>query len=129
MKAPKASSLSRKRAQVRNPPSGKRRCRGTSANEPEGIDPAQQVKEYRNEPFSVANKKLFCRAFKEELSVKKSVAENHVKSSKHAKASKGKEKMSKKETRERDLAERSRSTMMMFTFVEKHYHKHSKFFV
>ena len=102
MKAPKASSLSRKRAQARNPPSGKRRCRGTSANEPKGIDPAHRVKEYRNEPFSVANKKLFCRACREELSVKKSVVENHVKSSKHAK---GKERMSKKEAEERDLAE------------------------
>ena len=61
LKASKASSLSRKRAQARNPPSGKRRCRGTFANEPKGIDPAQRVKKYRNEPFSVANKKLFCR--------------------------------------------------------------------
>jgi len=32
LKVPKASSLSRKQAQARNPPSRKRRCRGTSAN-------------------------------------------------------------------------------------------------
>ena len=39
LKAPKASSLARKRTQARNPPSGKRRCRGTSANEPKHIEP------------------------------------------------------------------------------------------
>ena len=102
LKAPKASSLVRKRTQARNPPSGKRRCRGTSANEPKHIDPTQRVKEYKNEPFTVAKKKLFCRACREEVSVKKSIVENHVKSSKHAK---GKERMSKKEARQKDLAE------------------------
>ena len=46
LKAPKLSTLSRKRTQVRNPnpPHGKRRCRGTFAHDPEGIRPIQRVK-------------------------------------------------------------------------------------
>ena len=54
LKAPKALSLVRKRSQARNPPSGKRRCRETYAKH---IEPTQRVKEYKNEPFTVANKK------------------------------------------------------------------------
>lgn len=50
----------------------------------------------------MSNKKLFCKACREELSVKKSSVENHMKSSKHVK---GKERMSKKEAQEKDLAE------------------------
>ena len=45
LKAPKASNLARKRSQAKNPPSGKQRCRGTSANEPKHIEPTQRVKE------------------------------------------------------------------------------------
>ena len=55
------------------------------------------------------HKKLFCRACREEVSVEKSIVENHVKSSKHAK---GKERMSKNEAQHKDLAG---NTMMMFT--------------
>ena len=74
LKAPKVLSLARKQSQARNPPSGKRRCRGTSANEPKHIEPTQQVKEYKNEPFTVTNKKLFCRACREEVSMKTTVS-------------------------------------------------------
>ena len=56
------------------PPSGKRRCRGTSANEPKHIEPPQQVKEYKNEPFTVASKKLFCKACREKVSLKTTVS-------------------------------------------------------
>ena len=66
------------------------------------IGPAQPVREYPNEPFSVSNKKLFCKACREELSIKKSSVENHIKLSKYVK---GKERISKKETREKDLSE------------------------
>ena len=122
LKAPKASSHARKLTQARNSPTGKPRCRGTSANEPKHIEPTQRVKEYKNEPFTITNKKLFCRACRE-VSVEKSIVKNHVKSSKHAK---GKERMSKNEAQHKDLAG---NTMMMFTFVEKHSCKHSKFIV
>jgi len=106
LKAPTASNLSRKRVQAANPPSGKRRSRGTSTNDPKGIDPGRRIKEYPNEQFSVSNKKLFCKACREELSLKKSSVENHIKSSKHVK---GKQRLSKKEAREKDLAESLRS--------------------
>ena len=38
---------------------------------------------YANEGLTVSNKKLFCRACREELSVKTSVINNHIKSAKH----------------------------------------------
>jgi len=94
LKAPIISSLSRKRVQARNPPLGKRRCRETSTYDPKGIDPVKWVKEYPNEPLSVSNKKLFCKACREELSVKKSSVDNRIKSSKLVK---GKERMKNKE--------------------------------
>jgi len=62
----------------------------------------KRVKEYPNEPLSVSNKKLFCKACREELSIKKISANNHIKSSKHMK---GKEKMKNKEDKEKNLAE------------------------
>ena len=104
LKAPKLSSLSRKQTQARNlnPPRDKQRCRGTSAHDPKGIRPIQRVKEYPNEPFSISNNKLFCKGCREELCVKKSSVSNHLKSSKHIK---GKEKLRKKEIREKDLTE------------------------
>ena len=74
LKAPKISSLARKRSQARNLPSGKRRCRGTSADEPKHIEPTQQIKEYKNEPFTVSSKKLFCKTCREEMNVKTTVS-------------------------------------------------------
>jgi len=62
----------------------------------------KQVKEYPNEHLSVSNKKLFCKACREELNIKKSSVDNHIKSFKHVK---GKEKMKNKEAKEKDLAE------------------------
>ena len=104
LKAPKPSSLSRKRTQARNPnpPRGKRRCRGTSTHDPKGIKPIQRVKEYPDELFSISNNKLFCKGCREELCVKKSSVANHLKSSKHIK---GKERLKNKEVREKDLAD------------------------
>ena len=60
LKAPKSSSLSRKRTEAHNsiPPRGKRKCRGTSTHDPKGVKPMQQIKEYPEEPFSVSNNKI-----------------------------------------------------------------------
>jgi len=41
------------------------------------------VKQHAKEYFSVSNKKLFCLACREELSVKSSVVNGHIKSAKH----------------------------------------------
>ena len=103
LKAPTASDLSRKRSIVRNPPFGKKKSRPRSASfDPKNIKPTQRVKEYQNEPFTVSNCNLFCKGCKEEISVKKSSIENHLKSLKHRN---GKEKLRRRETQEADIAE------------------------
>ena len=71
LKAPTRSSLSRKRTIARNPPHGKRKSRGSFTNDPKSIKPAQSVKEYQEEPFTVSNCKLFCMGCREEICVKK----------------------------------------------------------
>ena len=45
--------------------------------------PYDRVKAYPDEYFQVCNKKLFCQVCREELSLKKSVIDNHIKSVKH----------------------------------------------
>ena len=60
------------------------------------------MKEYQNEPFTVSNCKLFCKGCREEISVKNSSIENHLKSLKHLN---GKEKLRHRETQEADIAE------------------------
>ena len=100
LKAPTVSDLSRKRSIARNPPCGKRRSRPRSTSfDPKNVKPSQRVKEYQDEPFTVSNCKLFCKGCREEISVKKSSIENHLKSLKHLN---GKEKL---RHREADIAE------------------------
>jgi len=102
LKAPKSSDLSRKRSVFRNPPPrGKRKCRGSSTNDPTRIKPSQRVKEYPNEPFVVSNNKLFCNGCREELCIKKSSVKNHIASEKHKK---GKARLQSKTAKEKDLA-------------------------
>ena len=101
LKAPKLSNLSRKRAVLRNPPRGKRRCRGSSVHDPTNIKPMQRVNEYPNEALTVSNNKLFCSGCREELCIKKSSVKNHIISAKHKK---GKERLKQKIAREKDLA-------------------------
>ena len=62
-----------------------------------------RVTEFPGENFTVSksNGQLFCNASREEIGLKKTIIENHVKSSKHAS---GKERLEKKEARERDIA-------------------------
>ena len=85
LKAPTRSCLSRKRAIARNPPRGKQKSQGSSANDLKSVKPAQHVKEYQDEPFTVSNCKLFCMGCREEICIKKSSIENHLRSSKHRK--------------------------------------------
>ena len=82
---PTSSELSRKRKVDRNPPpKGKKRSRGTaSTNDPKSVTPSQRVRQYKGENLSVSNKKLFCLGCREELSVKSSMINNHIKSTKH----------------------------------------------
>ena len=103
LRAPRPSDLARKRAVHRNPPlTGKRRSRGRGANEPKSVTPRQRVSEHPSECLSVSNKRLFCRACREESSLVSSVIANHLKSTKHQT---GKERVAKKERSESDIAE------------------------
>ena len=62
-----------------------------------------RVTEFPGESFTVSksNGELFCIACREEIGLKKTIIENHVKSSKHTSE---KERLEKKEARERDIA-------------------------
>ena len=101
LRAPRPSDLSRKRAIRRNPPpKGKRRARGCGANEPKSVTPRQRVSENPDEYLTVSNKRLFCIACREELSLVSSVINNHLKSGKH-KA--GKERVARKNREETDI--------------------------
>ena len=77
---PTSSELSRKRVIDRNPPKGKKRSKG-----PNSVTPELCLKDsrYANECFTVSMGRLFCRAYREELSVKSSVINNNIKSNKH----------------------------------------------
>ena len=52
-----------------NPPKGKRGCRGATAAELKNITALQCVKEFPDEPLCVSNRKLFCNACREEMSL------------------------------------------------------------
>lgn len=80
----------------------KRRCRGTTASDPKKVTPRQRVQEFSTEPFSVSNGYLFCKACREQISTKRSIIANHIRSTKHAC---GKERLASKETRERNIME------------------------
>jgi len=100
---PTSSELSRKRKVDRNPPpKGKKRSRGASKSDPVSITPSQRVKQYKGEHLTVSNKKLFCLACREELSVKSSVITYHIKSGKHCS---GKKKLETKRKADLEIAE------------------------
>ena len=99
--SPTPSELARRRKICKGPPPrSQRRSRG--ADGPKSVKPEKCMKEYSGEPLTVSNSKLFCRACREELSVKSSSVRNHLSSKKHQD---GKKKMEKKEAREQDIAQ------------------------
>ena len=83
---PTSSELSRKRVIDRNPPKGKKRSKGPNRRcDPKSVSPGQRLRNprYASECLTVSMGKLFCQACREELSIKTSVLNNHIKSSKH----------------------------------------------
>ena len=118
LKSPTPSDLSRKRKIASNPPKGKRRSRGDTGNDPKNIYPHQRIKEFSGEPLKVnLNKKLFCCACREELSLKLSSLRNHFQSTKHID---GKKRLEKKEAREKDIVEALKVYWTVyFAFVDK----------
>ena len=106
LRAPTPSTLARKRKIGVNsaPPKGKKRASGLvlkAAYVPKGITPSQRASEFSGEQLVVSAGKLFCRACKETLCLKRSVVLNHINSSKHKD---GKQKLTVNTARERDLA-------------------------
>ena len=65
------------------------------------VSPAQRVREFPTESFTVSHSRLFCSACREQLSLKRSIVKNHIESVKHRNA---KERLAKNGARERDIA-------------------------
>ncbi len=103
-KAPKQSDISRKR-KIRRNPAGIPRTRKTKpscSTDPKSVRPNQRVNEFPEEPFVVSAGKLFCTGCREEVSLKLSIVNNHIKTAKHAH---GKDALMKRESRERDIVQ------------------------
>lgn len=101
LKCPATSELARKRKVATNlpaPPIGMKRSKGKNVGDPKSVSTSQCIKQFPEENLKVSDKKLFCDACREPLSVKKSVIEAHIKSSKHIK---GKARLASKEMREK----------------------------
>ena len=102
LKSPTEADITRKRKTKTNPPPiGKHRSQGKSASDPKGIEPSKRVKEFPTEQLKVSGGKLFCSACREELGLKSSTVQNHIRSQKHENS---KKKLALKEAREQDIA-------------------------
>lgn len=112
LRAPRPSDLGRKRSiHVNKPPIGKKRslCGGAGAagkHDPKSMSPSQRVNKFPGENLTVSAGKLFCRACRECLALKRSVVANHIKCTKHTNS---KRRLLEKEARERDLAQSLRA--------------------
>ena len=102
--APTVSELRRKRKIHANPPPvGKKRSTQVVRKfDPQSVRPLQRVNKFLGEQLVESAGKLFCRSFRENVAVKQSVVQNYIKSKKHEE---NKERLKKKESRERDIAE------------------------
>ena len=66
------------------------------------VTPVQRFSEFPDEQLKVSACKLFCTACREEVGLKRSIIQNHVKNTKHMA---GKMRLEHKEARERDISE------------------------
>ena len=81
LRCPATSELARKRKVPTNPPApptGRKRSKGKNVGDPKSVSPSERMKQFPEENL---NKKLFCEACREPLSVKKSVIEATIFSS------------------------------------------------
>ena len=100
LKSPQASVAARKRKIACNPPTGKRRSLGrSSVTDPKSIKPAERVRAYPAEPFTVSGGHLFCSGCRERLCLKKRIILVPLK-----KHEDGKKRLEDRQARERDLA-------------------------
>ena len=103
LKSPTTAEIARKRKVKSNPPPvGKRRSRGNCVSDRKGIEPSKRVREFPNEQLKVSGRKLFCSACREELGLKSSTIQNHIRSQKHAAS---KKKLEEKGKREQDITQ------------------------
>ena len=102
LKAPKRSELSRSRRVAVNPKRPKRASGASSSSDPHSVTPTQRAREFSSECILVSAGKLFCRACREELSLKKSTLDKHVCSVKHRA---GKERLSRSQKEEMDIVQ------------------------
>ena len=104
LRSPVPSELARKRKISTNlPPVGQKRSKcGSASTSLKSVSPRDRVREFTDESLCVSAGKLFCRACREELAVKKSVVKNHVQSVKHE-SSKGR--LKEKEKRDSDIVD------------------------
>lgn len=79
LRHPQPSELARKRRVPSNPPTGKRKGKGSVSFNPKSVTPSDRVKLYVHLGIHSTLKKLFCKACREPLSLKKSVIDNHCK--------------------------------------------------
>ena len=80
LKCPQSSTLARKRViTTNNPPTGKRSCKSTNQSKAAAsIKPQQRINEFKGERLCVSSGKLFCKACREEVNLKKSSVKNHI---------------------------------------------------
>lgn len=101
LKAPTASDLARKRKVPCNlQHSGKRFVHPKGTSNP-NVSIRQRLTEFPGENFKESAGTLFCTGCREEVGLKKTIIQQHIKSSKHCR---GKEKLAVKERREKDIA-------------------------
>ena len=92
----------RKGKVARNLPSVRKRFkRPSQSNDPKRVAPEQRMKEFPDQNFVVSAGKLFCTACREEVALKKSIIQLHIKSEKHIRR---KRKLVTNEKREQDIA-------------------------
>ena len=75
---------------------------GSTTAESKHINACQRVKEFPGQPLCVSNKKLFCNACREELSLKMSGVRNHIHSVKHEE---GVKRLKSNKVREKSIVE------------------------
>ena len=99
LRAPKKSELTRKRTNL--PREGMHKKRPSCSSNLKSVTPAQRVREFLNECFTVSARTLFCDACRQEVSLRRSIIKNHIRSSKHSKM---KESLKEKKGKDEDIA-------------------------
>jgi len=85
LKRPAASDLAMKRKLVTNRPPTRKISKESIFYDPKSVTATERVKAYSEKPLCVSSGQLFCTACHEQISLKKSTIEVHVKSAKHGK--------------------------------------------